>query len=98
MSWPWTLASLPRAGFQDAHVPVVRPYHEMNGDWFWRGGRTGQYSTAALYRQLFDRLVNHHHLNNLIWVWSMVAHRPAKEPKCSPASTMSMSSPSTLPQ
>jgi mannan endo-1,4-beta-mannosidase len=57
---------------QDAHVPVLwRPYHEMNGDWFWWGGRTGQYSTAALYRQLFDRLVNHHHLNNLIWVWSM---------------------------
>jgi mannan endo-1,4-beta-mannosidase len=57
---------------QDAHVPVLwRPYHEMNGDWFWWGGRTGEYSTAALYRQLFDRLVNHHHLNNLIWEWSV---------------------------
>ncbi len=56
----------------DAHVPVLwRPYHEMNGDWFWWGGRTGQYSTIALYRQLFDRLVNHHHLTNLIWVWSV---------------------------
>jgi mannan endo-1,4-beta-mannosidase len=64
------------AGFlkqlQDAHVPVLwRPYHEMNGDWFWWGGRTGEYSTIALYKQLFDRLVNHHHLNNLVWVWSM---------------------------
>jgi mannan endo-1,4-beta-mannosidase len=64
------------AGFlkqlQDAHVPVLwRPYHEMNGDWFWWGGRTGQYSTIALYRQIFDRLVHYHHLNNLIWVWSM---------------------------
>ena len=57
---------------QDAHVPVLwRPYHEMNGDWFWWGGRTGEYSTLALYRQLFDRLVNHHQLKNLIWVWSM---------------------------
>jgi mannan endo-1,4-beta-mannosidase len=57
---------------QDAHVPVLwRPYHEMNGDWFWWGGRTGPYGTIALYRQIFDRLVNHHHLNNLIWVWSM---------------------------
>ena len=57
---------------QDAHVPVLwRPYHEMNGDWFWWGGRTGEHGTIALYRQLFDRLVNHHHLNNLIWVWSM---------------------------
>jgi mannan endo-1,4-beta-mannosidase len=57
---------------QDARVPVLwRPYHEMNGDWFWWGGRTGEFSTIALYRQLFDRLVNHHHLTNLIWVWSV---------------------------
>jgi len=66
---------------QDARVPVLwRPYHEMNGDWFWWGGRTGQYSTAALYRQLFDRLVNHHRLTNLIWVWSMDrVHGPEME-------------------
>ena len=57
---------------QDAHVPVLwRPYHEMNGDWFWWGGRAGEYGTAALYRQMFDRMVNHHHLTNLVWVWSM---------------------------
>jgi len=57
---------------QDAHVPVLwRPYHEMNGDWFWWGGRRGEYSTKALYRQMFDRLVNHHKLDNLIWVWSV---------------------------
>ncbi len=58
---------------QDARVPVLwRPYHEMNGDWFWWGGRTQEpYTTAALYRQIFDRLVNHHHLKNLLWLWSM---------------------------
>ncbi len=62
---------------QDAKVPVLwRPYHEMNGDWFWWGGRRGEYSTAALYRQLFDRFVNHHKLNNLVWVWSV--DRPIK--------------------
>jgi mannan endo-1,4-beta-mannosidase len=64
------------AGFlrqlQEARVPVLwRPYHEMNGDWFWWGGRRGEYSTARLYRQLFDRYVNHHKLTNLVWVWSM---------------------------
>lgn len=64
------------AGFfkqlQDAHVPVLwRPYHEMNGNWFWWGGRRGEYSTKALYRQMFDRFVKHHKLNNLIWVWSV---------------------------
>jgi len=57
---------------QEAGVPVLwRPYHEMNGDWFWWGGRVGEYSTADLYRQLFDRFVNHHHLDNLIWVWNV---------------------------
>lgn len=62
---------------QAAHVPVLwRPYHEMNGGWFWWGGRTGQYSTQALYRQLYDRFVNYHKLTNLIWVWSV--DRPGK--------------------
>jgi mannan endo-1,4-beta-mannosidase len=62
---------------QKAHVPLLwRPYHEMNGNWFWWGNRTGQYSTQALYRQIFDRLVNYHKLNNLIWVWSV--DRPVK--------------------
>jgi mannan endo-1,4-beta-mannosidase len=62
---------------QAAHVPVLwRPYHEMNGSWFWWGGRTGKYSTQALYRQIFDRLVNYHKLNNLVWVWSV--DRPGK--------------------
>ncbi|HYP16795.1 MAG TPA: glycosyl hydrolase [Opitutus sp.] len=55
-----------------AKVPILwRPYHEMNGDWFWWGGRTGEYSTERLYRQIFDRLVNHHKLTNLVWVWSV---------------------------
>jgi len=70
------------AGFlkqlQDARVPVLwRPYHEMNGDWFWWGGRRGEYSTARLYRQIFDRYVDHHKFNNLVWVWSV--DRPERE-------------------
>lgn len=64
------------AGFlrqlEAARVPVLwRPYHEMNGSWFWWGGRTGEYSTERLYRQIFDRLVHHHQLKNLLWVWSV---------------------------
>ena len=65
---------------QDAHVPIIwRPYHEMNGDWFWWGGRQGQYSTIRLYRQIFARLVNYHKLNNLIWLWSV--DRPSTPPR-----------------
>ena len=62
----------------DAKVPILwRPYHEMNGDWFWWGGRTGKYSTIALYKQIFDRLVKYHKLDNLVWLWSVDrAHQP----------------------
>jgi mannan endo-1,4-beta-mannosidase len=57
---------------QDAGVPVLfRPYHEMNGNWFWWGGRPGPDGSAALYRQIFDRYVHMHHLNNLVWVWNV---------------------------
>ncbi len=56
---------------QDARVPVLwRPVHEMNGQWFWWGGRAGDRGTRQLYRMMYDRLVNVHHLNNLIWVWN----------------------------
>ncbi len=57
---------------QDAGVPVLfRPYHEMNGKWFWWGGRPGPDGSAALYRQIYDRYVHIHHLNNLVWVWNV---------------------------
>jgi mannan endo-1,4-beta-mannosidase len=58
---------------RDAHVPVLwRPYHEMNGNWFWWGNRIdGEYTTKALYLALFNRLTNYHKLNNLIWVWNI---------------------------
>ncbi|MDQ6843399.1 MAG: glycoside hydrolase family 26 protein, partial [Bacteroidota bacterium] len=46
---------------------------------FWWGGRQGEYSTIRLYRQLFDRLVNHHKLNNLIWMWNV--DRPSTPPR-----------------
>ena len=62
---------------EDVHIPILwRPYHEMNGNWFWWGGRRGKNGTAALYRQLFDRYVNYHKLSNLIWMWSV--DRPVK--------------------
>ncbi|MDT0341513.1 glycosyl hydrolase [Streptomyces litchfieldiae] len=54
---------------QEAGVPVLwRPYHEMNGGWFWWGGQPER--LVALWRQLFRRLVHHHRLRNLVWVWS----------------------------
>lgn len=56
---------------QEPHIPVLlRPYHEMNGDWFWWGGRKGPEGYIALYKQLFSYFTEHHKLNNLLWVWS----------------------------
>jgi mannan endo-1,4-beta-mannosidase len=45
----------------------------MNGSWFWWGGRPGKDGSAALYRQLYDRFVNVHHLDNLLWAWNVNA-------------------------
>ena len=69
------------AQLHDAHVAVLfRPYHEMNGTWFWWGWRPGKNGSAALYRQLYDRLVNVHHLDNLVWVWNVNAPSQAAGP------------------
>jgi mannan endo-1,4-beta-mannosidase len=65
------------AQLREAHVPVLfRPYHEINGNWFWWTGRPGKDGSAALYRQLYDRFVNVHHLDNLLWVWNVNAPNP----------------------
>jgi mannan endo-1,4-beta-mannosidase len=64
------------AQLRDAHVPVLwRPYHEMNGVWFWWGDKKGPQGYPRLYRMLYDRLVHHHRLNNLLWVWNANAPR-----------------------
>lgn len=61
---------------RDANVPVLwRPYHEMNGVWFWWGDKKGEEGFAKLWKLLFDRFVNFHQLNNLIWVWNANAPR-----------------------
>ncbi|MFK4300852.1 mannan endo-1,4-beta-mannosidase [Paenibacillus sp. RC254] len=53
---------------RDADVPVLwRPYHEMNGNWFWWGNKQNY---AKLWNVMYDRFVNVHHLDNLLWVWS----------------------------
>lgn len=65
-----------------AHVPVLwRPYHEMNGVWFWWGNKPGKDGIQKLWKMMYDRYVNHFHLNNLIWVWGANGPRdiPADE-------------------
>lgn len=55
---------------RDDNVPVIwRPLHEAAGGWFWWGAK-GPEACKKLYQVMFDRMVNHHGLNNLIWVWT----------------------------
>lgn len=55
---------------QEKGVPVVwRPLHEAAGGWFWWGAK-GPEPLKALWHLMFDRMVNHHGLRNLIWVWT----------------------------
>ncbi len=64
---------------RDAGVPVLwRPYHEMNGIWFWWCNKRGEDGFIKLWRMMYDRFVNVHNLNNLIWVWNTNAPRDTK--------------------
>ena len=68
---------------EDEGIPVIwRPLHEAAGNsglyegggdsgaWFW-WGRGGAEPCKQLWRLLYDRLVNVHGLDNLIWVWTV---------------------------
>ena len=62
------------AGFlkqlRDAHIPVLwRPYHEMNGDWFWWGGKDPA-TFIKLWQQMFNYFTKTKGLDNLLWVYA----------------------------
>ena len=61
------------AGLQelkDADVVVLwRPFHEMNGGWFWWGGKDSA-TFIKLWRQMFDYFTKVKHLDNLLWVYA----------------------------
>ncbi len=61
------------AGLQelkDAGVVVLwRPFHEMNGDWFWWGAKDPA-SFIKIWRHMFDYFSKTKGLDNLIWVYS----------------------------
>lgn len=70
---------------QDKNIPVIwRPLHEAAGNtnsypggrgWFWWGAN-GPEACIELWRFMFDRMTNHHGLNNLIWVWTIQGNDP----------------------
>ena len=55
---------------QQKNIPILwRPLHEAAGGWFWWGAK-GADAYVKMWQLLYDRLVNTHGLNNLIWVWT----------------------------
>ena len=65
----------------DKNIPILwRPLHEAAGGWFWWGSGARDPNPAVakaaanacknLWIFMYDRMTNHHGLNNLIWVWT----------------------------
>ena len=59
------LQELQRAGV----VVLWRPFHEMNGGWFWWGAQTPATFIRA-WRHMFDYFTQTKGLHNLLWVYS----------------------------
>ncbi len=61
---------------KDARVPILwRPYHEMNGVWFWWCNKKGENGFKKLWIMMYNYYVDHHKLDNLIWIWNTNAPR-----------------------
>ncbi|MDR1356076.1 MAG: glycoside hydrolase family 26 protein [Tannerellaceae bacterium] len=61
---------------RDANIPVLwRPFHEMNGVWFWWCNKPGENGFKKLWIAMYEYFTNHHELNNLLWVWNTNAPR-----------------------
>lgn len=60
------------AGLQElkqAGVVVLwRPFHEMNGGWFWWGAKPAE-DFIAVWRHMFDYFSKEKKLDNLLWVY-----------------------------
>jgi mannan endo-1,4-beta-mannosidase len=62
-------------------IPVIfRPWHEMNGSWFWWGeGNCTAEDYKQLWRFTYDYLSDNHKLNNIIWCYSTDAVKTEAE-------------------
>ena len=51
-------------------VVLFRPFHEMNGKWFWWGSTNPPEEFINLWRFTFDYMTHRKGLDNLLWVYS----------------------------
>lgn len=53
------------------NIPVLwRPFHEIDGGWFWWNDPIKPENSANLWKMMYEYFVNVRQLNNLIWVYS----------------------------
>lgn len=65
-----TLALPELISLKNLDIPVIiRPFHEMNGDWFWWGAKNGN-DYIKLYQLFADYLRVTKELDNLLFAWS----------------------------
>ncbi len=65
---------------QAKRIPILwRPFHEMNGMWFWYGDRPGPSGIQLLWRIMYERYTEKYKLNNLLWVWNANGPRDWKD-------------------
>ena len=51
-------------------VVLFRPFHEMNGDWFWWGSTNTRQEFINLWRHIVHYMTDTKRLDNLLWVYS----------------------------
>ena len=70
---------------RDAGIPILwRPYHEMNGVWFWWCNKPGENGFKKLWIMTYDYFTKVHGLNNLLWVWNTNAPRDKQGDEAGP--------------
>ena len=70
---------------RDARIPILwRPYHEMNGVWFWWCAKPGENGFKKLWIMTYDYLTRVHGLDNLLWVWNTNAPRDKQGDEAGP--------------
>ncbi|WP_372745235.1 glycoside hydrolase family 26 protein [Lutibacter sp.] len=58
--------------YQNKPIPIIfRPFHEMNGSWFWWGGENCKPEDyKILWRETVDLLKNKHKIHSLLYAFS----------------------------
>lgn len=57
--------------FEGTACPILfRPFHEMNGEWFWWGGVENAADLVKVWQYTHKILVQDEKINHLLWVWS----------------------------